>query len=101
MKIGLTATPAAHTSEIFGYPVYTYSYREAVAEDYLIDHEAPILYKTKLNQAGIKFEEGEMVEMVDTFSGEVNTLELEDELDFNVENFNRTVINENFDSNCM
>ncbi|HIF9343067.1 TPA: type I restriction-modification system endonuclease [Photobacterium damselae] len=97
VKIGLTATPAAHTSEIFGYPVYTYSYREAVAEDYLIDHEAPILYKTKLNQAGIKFEEGEMVEMVDTFSGEVNTLELEDELDFNVENFNRTVINENFD----
>ncbi|WP_198144165.1 DEAD/DEAH box helicase family protein [Gilvimarinus agarilyticus] len=33
VKIGLTATPAKHTSEIFGKPVYTYSYREAVADD--------------------------------------------------------------------
>jgi len=30
VKIGLTATPAQHTSDIFGRPVYTYSYREAV-----------------------------------------------------------------------
>lgn len=41
VKIGLTATPAKHTSEIFGKPVYTYSYREAVADDWLIDHEPP------------------------------------------------------------
>ena len=27
--IGLTATPALHTTEIFGTPVFTYSYREA------------------------------------------------------------------------
>jgi len=39
VKVGLTATPAKHTSEIFGKPVYTYSYREAVADDWLIDHE--------------------------------------------------------------
>ncbi|CAK1743905.1 type I restriction enzyme EcoKI endonuclease component [Vibrio crassostreae] len=97
VKIGLTATPAAHTAEIFGHPVYTYSYREAVAEDYLIDHETPITYKTRLNQAGIKFNQGEQVDVVDTLSGEVNSVELEDELDFHVENFNRTVINENFD----
>jgi len=42
VKIGLTTTPAKHTSEIFGKPVYTYSYREAVADDWLIDHEPPI-----------------------------------------------------------
>lgn len=39
VKIGLTATPAAHTVEIFGKPVFTYSYREAVIDGYLVDHE--------------------------------------------------------------
>jgi type I restriction enzyme R subunit len=39
IKIGLTATPAKHTSEVFGKPVYTYSYREAVADDWLIDQD--------------------------------------------------------------
>lgn len=28
-RIGLTATPALHTTEIFGKPVFTYSYRES------------------------------------------------------------------------
>ena len=97
VKIGLTATPAAHTREIFGHPVFVYSYPEAVAEDYLIDHETPITYKTKLNQAGIQFKAGDKVDVVDTLSGEVDTLDLEDELNFNVESFNRTVINESFD----
>ena len=46
VKIGLTATPAKHTTEIFGKPVFTYSYREAVADDWLIDHEPPIRYET-------------------------------------------------------
>ena len=35
--IGLTATPALHTTEIFGSPVYSYSYREAVIDGFLID----------------------------------------------------------------
>jgi len=30
VKIGLTATPALHTKEIFGEPIYKYSYRDAV-----------------------------------------------------------------------
>jgi type I restriction enzyme R subunit len=30
VKIGLTATPALHTKDIFGPPIYSYSYREAV-----------------------------------------------------------------------
>ncbi|WP_223146646.1 type I restriction-modification system endonuclease [Methylomonas albis] len=38
-KIGLTATPALHTSQIFGAPIYTYSYREAVIDGYLVDYE--------------------------------------------------------------
>lgn len=39
VKIGITATPALHTTEIFGPPVFNYSYRRAVIDNYLVDHE--------------------------------------------------------------
>ena len=45
MKIALTATPALHTTEIFGQPVFKYTYREAVIEGYPVDHDAPIIWK--------------------------------------------------------
>ncbi|WP_435607227.1 type I restriction-modification system endonuclease [Pseudomonas knackmussii] len=96
-KIGLTATPAKHTTEIFGKPVYTYSYREAVADDWLIDHEPPIRYVTRLAQHGIHFGKGETVDVLDAATGEVQSAELDDDLDFNIESFNRSVINEDFD----
>ncbi|MBW2742731.1 MAG: DEAD/DEAH box helicase family protein, partial [Deltaproteobacteria bacterium] len=41
VKIGMTATPAPHTADIFGKPVFTYGYREAVIDGWLIDHEPP------------------------------------------------------------
>jgi type I restriction enzyme R subunit len=69
VKIGLTATPAKHTSEIFGHPVYVYSYREAVAEDWLIDHEPPVRYETQLSKYGIHFEIGDTVSAVDAETG--------------------------------
>ncbi|MGS0755011.1 type I restriction-modification system endonuclease, partial [Roseateles sp. GG27B] len=96
VKIGLTATPARHTSEIFGKPVYTYSYREAVADDWLIDHEPPIRYETLLSTQGIHFDKGEAVEAVNISTGEIQTAELEDELNFELGSFNKTVISENF-----
>jgi type I restriction enzyme R subunit len=96
VKIGMTATPAKHTTDIFGKPIYTYSYREAVAEDWLIDHEPPIRYETLLSQNGIKFEKGEQVSVIDSRTGEVDTADLEDELNFEVAAFNRTVITEGF-----
>lgn len=95
-KIALTATPAKHTSDIFGRPVYTYSYREAVADDWLIDHEPPIRYETLLSKHGIKFAKGEQVSAIDLGTGEIEQSELEDELKFDVESFNRRVINEDF-----
>ena len=96
-RIGLTATPAKQTSEIFGKPVFTYSYREAVADDWLIDHEPPIRYETQLTQRGIRFEKGESVSVINTLTGEVDTAELEDDLNFNIESFNRRVITPAFD----
>ena len=96
-RIGLTATPAKHTSEVFGAPIFTYSYREAVADDWLIDHEPPIRYQTLLSQNGIHFAKGESVSVIDTATGEVDVAELEDELDFEIESFNRRVITPGFD----
>ncbi|WP_455229844.1 type I restriction-modification system endonuclease [Geopseudomonas aromaticivorans] len=96
-RVGLTATPAKHTSEIFGAPVFTYSYREAVADDWLIDHEPPIRYQTLLSQNGIHFGKGESVSVINTATGEVDVAELEDELDFEIESFNRRVITPGFD----
>ena len=48
VRIGLTATPALHTTQIFGNAVYTYSYREAVIDGYLVDYDAPHIIKTEL-----------------------------------------------------
>lgn len=96
-RIGLTATPAKHTTEIFGKPIYTYSYREAVADDWLIDHEPPIRFETQLSRNGIHFDSGDQVSVVNIRTGEVDTAELDDELDFNIESFNRRVITPEFD----
>jgi type I restriction enzyme R subunit len=96
IKIGLTATPAKHTSEIFGKPIFTYSYREAVADDWLIDHEPPIRYETLLTKNGITFDKGQTVDVINIATGEIEAAELEDEVSFNVESFNKRVINEDF-----
>jgi type I restriction enzyme R subunit len=92
VKIGLTATPALHTVDIFGDPVFKYSYREAVVDGYLIDHEPPIQITTALSQAGIKFKKGEKVEMIDTRTGKIDLAHTPDEIKFDVDEFNKAVI---------
>ncbi|WP_145691114.1 type I restriction-modification system endonuclease [Azospirillum brasilense] len=92
VKIGLTATPALHTVDIFGCPVFTYSYREAVVDGYLIDHEPPIRIETALSRAGIVFAKGEQIEMLDTATGLIELAQAPDELRFEVEEFNKKVI---------
>jgi len=96
VKIGLTATPALHTTEIFGEPIYRYSYREAVVDGYLIDHEPPIRIETALARSGIGFSEGEQVEYLAPETGEINTAVLPDEIRFEVEQFNKQVITPEF-----
>lgn len=96
VKIALTATPAKHTTEIFGLPVFEYSYREAVADGVLVDHEPPIRYETTLNKDGIHFKRGETIELLNLGTNTINTATLEDEQDYDVATFNRSVLNENF-----
>jgi type I restriction enzyme R subunit len=96
VKIGLTATPALHTTEIFGEPIFRYSYREAVIEGHLIDHEPPIRIETALARGGIGFEQGEQVDYLAANTGEVSTATLPDEIHFEVDQFNKQVITEPF-----
>ena len=96
VKIGLTATPAKHTNEIFGRPLKYYTYSEAVVDGFLVDHEPPTVIKTKLSDEGIKWEAGSEVNIYDPEKGSIDTLNLEDELTIEVENFNKKVITENF-----
>jgi type I restriction enzyme R subunit len=91
-KIGLTATPALHTTEIFGSPVFTYSYTEAVLDGYLNDHLPPIRIHTKLAEQGIQYAVNEPVKVYDAENNSIETYNTPDELNFDVADFNRKVI---------
>lgn len=94
--LGLTATPALHTTDIFGMPIFKYSYSEAVLDGFLVDHEPPYLFKTELSQIGITFEKNEEVEVFEVDEGEVILEKMEDTIHFEVEQFNKRVITEPF-----
>lgn len=96
IKIGLTATPALHTTEIFGSPIYNYPYREAVIDGYLIDHEPPIQLTTELSTHGITWQAGETVKMFDPVTSQVVLVTLPDEITLEVEAFNRKVVTKAF-----
>ena len=97
VKIALTATPPLHTTEIFGKPVFKYSYRQAVIDGYLVDHDSPHELETNLSVGGIHYKKGDFITRCDPLTGEITNSELlDDELNFDVDNFNRKVVNENF-----
>lgn len=97
VKVALTATPALHTTEIFGKPVFTYSYREAVIDGYLVDHDAPHDIHTKLRDNGIEYKKGETLAIYDPNTGAIlNSDELEDDMKFEIDKFNKDIITENF-----
>ncbi len=96
VKVGLTATPALHTTEIFGDPIFTYSYRQAVIDGFLIDHEPPMRIETALARAGIVFEKDKQLDLLNTKTGEVNLAHTPDEIRFEVEQFNKRVITAEF-----
>ena len=102
VKIALTATPALHTTQIFGSPVFKYTYREAVIDGYLVDHDAPHQVLTKLRDEGIHYERGDTVTLYDPVTHEIiNSELLEDELDFDVSQFNRKVITRPFNETVL
>lgn len=95
-KVGLTATPALHTTQIFGLPIYTYSYREAVIDGFLVDHEPPVQIKTELSTSGIVWKKGEEVKLYDPRRDQIELSIAPDEIKLEVEDFNRKVITQPF-----
>jgi type I restriction enzyme R subunit len=89
--VALTATPALHTREIFGAAVLHYGYRQAVVDGYLIDHRPPRRIVTALSQTGIHFDRDEEVHIVDPRTGQIDLFNLDDEVDFEVSEFNKKV----------
>jgi len=78
IKVGLTATPASHTSAYFKEIVYRYEYERAVREGYLVDYD-PILVRSEVSLRGAFLRPGEEVGLQDTTSGQLHFEFLEDE----------------------
>lgn len=90
IKVGLTATPAAHTVAYFGTPIYKYEYSRAVQEGYLVDYD-PILVHSDVRLNGVFLKEGEQIEIIDRRSGATTIDVLEDERDFNSSQVERDI----------
>ncbi|MFO1494774.1 MAG: type I restriction-modification system endonuclease [Lysobacterales bacterium] len=95
VKIGLTATPALHTTQIFGAPIYSYSYREAVIDGYLVDHEPPVQIRTQLATEGIRWRAGEEVPVYNA-QQQIELFRTPDDIRLEIDEFNRKVITEDF-----
>jgi type I restriction enzyme R subunit len=81
IKIGLTATPAAHTTGYFTEVVYRYEYEQAVREGFLVDYNA-VKIRSDVRINGVFLKEGDPVSMVDPETGVEQMDLLEDERQF-------------------
>lgn len=96
IKVGLTATPAAHTYAYFKDIVYRYGYEQAVQDGYLVDYDIVAL-ESSVRMNGIFLREGEMVGVIDPETGQSKIDMLEDEREFSAEKIEKEITN--IDSN--
>lgn len=96
VKIGLTATPALHTTQIFGASTFEYGYREAVVDGYLVDYLPPWRITTRLSTDGLMIARGDRIQMLQTRTGKIISALAPDQFDFEIEDFNRTILAEGF-----
>ncbi len=81
VKIGLTATPAAHTKAYFNDVIYRYEYERAVREGYLVDYDA-VKISSGVRMNGLFLKEGEQVGIIDPETGREALDAVEDERAF-------------------
>jgi type I restriction enzyme, R subunit len=65
IRLGLTATPAAHTIAMFGEPVFRYGVEQAILDGWLVDYE-PVTISSNIRMNGVFLKEGEQVGKIDT-----------------------------------
>lgn len=90
IKIGLTATPAAHTMAYFEHMVFRYDYERAVREGYLVDYDV-VKVRSDVRINGVFLKEGEQVDQVDPETGAKQLDLLEDERAFDATDVERKV----------
>jgi type I restriction enzyme R subunit len=90
IKIGLTATPAAHTTAYFKDIVYRYEYERAIREGHLVDYDV-VAVKSNVRVNGIFLKEGEQVGVVNPESGAQQLDLLEDERQFDSTKIEREI----------
>lgn len=90
IKIGLTATPAAHTKAYFQDVVYRYEYTRAVREGHLVDYDV-VAVRSNVRMKGMFLKQGEQVLLVDPETGGETLDQLEDEREFASEDVERAV----------
>lgn len=81
IKIGLTATPAAHTLALFNEVVSRYTTEEAIRDGWLVDYDV-VKIKSGVRLNGVFLKEGDQVGFVDTRTGQEKLDQLEDEREF-------------------
>jgi len=81
VKIGLTATPAAHTLAMFKNKAYSYSTEQAILDGYLVDYDA-VKIASDIHINGAFLKEGELVGEIDVETGAEQLDALEDEREF-------------------
>ena len=99
--VALTATPAKHTTDIFNLPVYEYTYRQAVLDGVLVDHDAPRVLETELSRHGIHYVRGEKVTFFDPKSHTTELAILPEDIDYDVTDFNQKVQTESFNRTVL
>lgn len=78
IRIGLTATPAAHTKAFFKEVIYRYDYERAVKEGFLVDYDA-VAVNSDITINGVFLNQGEEIGLKDTSTGQLVFDILEDE----------------------
>ena len=90
IKIGLTATPASHTTAYFTQKVFEYPYERAVRDGHLVDYDV-VNIRSNVRMQGVFLKEGENVEVVDFETGLSKMDQLEDERPFETTELERSV----------
>ncbi len=90
VKIGLTATPAAHTTAYFKDIIYRYEYERAVREGFLVDYDI-VKVNSNVRMHGMFLREGEQVAVINPQSGAQIMDRLEDERQFDSSQVERDI----------
>ena len=90
IKIGLTATPAAHTMAYFENLAYRYDYDAAVKDGYLVDYDV-VRVRSDVRINGVFLAEGEQVDQVNPETGAKQLDLLDDERAFDASAVERDI----------